>query len=471
MGEWAARATPDCRARRPTGYHRGMSTQTFLDTAAADAAYWDHVETLMARHDRALERAGAAHAVVFSGAPKLHFLDDTYYPFRANPHFASWLPLTDTPYCYLVYTPGATPILIYYQEKDYWHVPPSTPDGFWTSYYDVRIVHNLDDIAAHLPESRSNCILLGEIDDESQAQGIDRVNPSPAMDSLHYARAVKTGYELECMRAASRRGVAGHLAAERAFRSGATEFEIHLEYCSAVGHNENELPYGNIIALNENGAVLHYQHQSPKRPNDVRSFLIDAGASVHGYASDITRTYAYREGPFADLIERMNDLQLAIVAEVRAGQEYVELHRGTHRKIGEVLVEAELATGSVDALIANGVTAAFFPHGLGHYLGIQVHDVGGLMADDEGGVLERPSDHPFLRLMRTLEADQVLTIEPGLYVIDMLLDQLADKPGGAMLNAKAIDLLRPYGGIRVEDNVRITAEGCENLTRDAFAAA
>lgn len=448
-----------------------MNTDTSIDAAAAAAAYWDHVETLMARHDRALERAGASHAVIFSGAPKLRFLDDTYYPFRANPHFVSWLPLTDTPYCYLVYTPGATPTLIYYQEKDYWHVPPATPDSFWTSYFDVRIVHELDEIAAHLPEDRAKCILLGEVDDESHAQGIERINPSPAMDSLHYARSVKTGYELECMRAATRRGVAGHLAAEAAFRDGASEFEIHLAYCKAVGHSENELPYGNIIALNENGAVLHYQHQSPTPPDEVRSFLIDAGASVHGYASDITRTYAYAQGEFADLIERMHELQLAIVGEVRAGQEYVELHRGTHRKIGELLLEAELAKGSVEALIVNGVTAAFFPHGLGHYLGVQVHDVGGLMADDEGGILERPADHPFLRLMRPLEADQVLTIEPGLYVIDMLLNELADKPGGAMLNTETIDRLRPFGGIRIEDNVRITDEGCENFTRDAFASA
>ena len=125
-----------------------MDISRFVDDAALAAAYWDHVEALIARHNRALEVAGASHAVIFSGSPKLKFLDDNYYSFQANPHFVSWLPLTGTPFCYLVHTPGETPVLIYYQEKDYWHLPPAAPDGYWTAYFDVRIVHTLNDVAA-----------------------------------------------------------------------------------------------------------------------------------------------------------------------------------------------------------------------------------------------------------------------------------------------------------------------------------
>ncbi len=448
-----------------------MSTEPFVNQAAMAKAYWDHVEALIARHDRALEKAGASHAVIFSGAPKLKFLDDNYYAFQANPHFLSWLPLTDTPYCYLVYTPGETPVLVYYQEQDYWHLPPAAPDGFWTSYFDVRIVSSLDDAGSHLPEEKDKCILIGEIDDEAHAFGIERINPTSAINILHYARAQKTAYELECLRAASRRGVAGHRAAEAAFRDGASEFEIHLAYCRAVGQTENDLPYGNIIALNENGAVLHYQHQSTAVPDEVRSFLIDAGASVHGYASDITRTYSFASKEFADVIDRVDEMQQAIVSEVRAGVDYADLHATAHEKIGALLVDLDLVRGPIDSLISSGVISAFFPHGLGHFLGLQVHDVGGFMADESGTVIDRPPGHPFLRLTRTLEADQVLTIEPGLYVIDMLLENLVGTPGHAMLNQERIDWLRPYGGIRIEDNVRVLEDGVENLTRDAFAAA
>ncbi|MEM9209813.1 MAG: hypothetical protein AAGA61_11230, partial [Pseudomonadota bacterium] len=102
-------------------------TSAWADEAALGAAYGDHVASQKRRHDRALERAGAAHAVLFSGAPRRKFLDDSYYPFQANPLFVSWLPVTDVPFCYLVYTPGDTPLLVYFQEKDYWHEPPAAP--------------------------------------------------------------------------------------------------------------------------------------------------------------------------------------------------------------------------------------------------------------------------------------------------------------------------------------------------------
>jgi len=447
-----------------------MKTQDFIDAAALGRTYPSHIKTLTARHDRALEKAGANHAIIFSGAPKLKFLDDNYYAFQANPHFVSWLPLTAMPFCYLVYTPGEKPRLIYYQEKDYWHLPPASPEGFWTAYFDIRIVNSIDDIAELLPLQKDRCILIGEVEDKSHAFGIERLNPNTAINILHYARAIKTPYELECMRAASRRGVAGHRAAELAFREGSSEFDIHLAYCRAAGQTEKDLPYGNIIALNENGAVLHYQHQSPVARKNIRSFLIDAGATVCGYASDITRAFSYDSSEYQDIIDRMDAMQLEIVSEVKAGVDYAALHIATHEKLARLLVDLDLASGSTDALIINGVTSAFFPHGLGHLLGIQVHDVGGFMADESGAVIERPPGHSFLRLTRTLEADQVLTIEPGLYVIDMLLDNLKGTSGHAMLNQKRIDWLRPFGGIRIEDNVRVLDNGVENLTRKAFDA-
>jgi len=120
-------------------------------------------------------------------------------------------------------------------------------------------------------------------------------------------------------------------------------------------------------------------------------------------------------------------------------------------------------------LLSQGVTSAFMPHGIGHLLGIQVHDVAGFMENENGTTIDPPSGHPFLRLTRVLEEDMVLTVEPGLYFIDMLLDGLRGTPAEALVNWDAVDELRPFGGIRIEDNVRVLADGCENLTRDAFA--
>ncbi|MFQ6005184.1 MAG: Xaa-Pro dipeptidase [Woeseia sp.] len=439
------------------------------DHAELAGLYTAHIEAVRARHDHALETAGASHAVIFAGAPKVAFLDDYPYPFKPNPHFVAWLPLTSNPYCYLIHTPGELPVLVYYQERDYWHTPPSDPSGYWTDQFDVRVVHSIDDVARHLPGSRDKCILIGEVDDEAHAFGIDRMNPPSAMNILHYARGVKTGYELACMRAACRRSVRGHRAAEEAFRAGRSEYDIHLAYCRAVEHSDNELPYGNIIALNENGAILHYQKLAHEAPAEVRSFLIDAGASVNGYASDITRTYSHNDGAFEAFIEGFDALQLELVSEVKAGADFKDLHLLAHRKIADFLIAAGLVCGSVDALIDNGVTSAFFPHGLGHLIGIQVHDVGGCMENETGGTIDRPSGHPFLRLTRTLEADQVLTIEPGIYVIDMLLENLKGTPGAAMINDDKVEWLRPFGGVRIEDDVRVLEDACENLTRAAFA--
>ena len=437
---------------------------------ALGALYGKHLDTVKARHDHALEQAGASHAVIYSGAAKPAFLDDYFHPFKANPHFLGWVPLPDLPFSYVVYTPGETPILLYYQPKDYWHVVPGAPDGYWTRHFDVRVVNTTDEIAAHLPEEREKCIAIGEFDDPALAFGIERTNPSLAINILHFARGAKTEYELAVMRLAARRGATGHLAAEAAFRKGLAEFDIHRAYCEAVSHVDAELPYGNIIALNEHGAVLHYTNLEREAPADIRSFLIDAGAQVHGYASDITRTYASSDERFQSLIDRMEEMELAIVDKVRAGIDYRDLHVGAHKMLAEVLVDAELASGDPDTLLATGVTSAFFPHGLGHLLGIQVHDVGGHQENEAGNIIDPPSGHPFLRLTRVLEEDMVLTIEPGLYVIDMLLDELRGSEAEQHVNWETVDWLRPFGGVRIEDDVRVLADGSENLTRDAFAA-
>ena len=457
-------------AERRRGYDTAMNEDYSDSNPVLAALYPAHLEAIKARHERALDIAGAAHAVIFSGAPATAFLDDNSYPFRPNPHFVSWAPLTALPDSVIVYTPGEKPVLVYFQPRDYWHVVPGEPSGFWTPYFDVRIVHDVADIGGHLPANRGHCILIGETRDGAEAFGIERVNPSTALNSLHFARGIKTAYELECMRLASRRGVAGHRAAEAAFRDGLAEFDIHQAYCRAVGQTDNELPYGNIIALNEHGAVLHYTHLDREAPADPRAFLIDAGASVHGYASDITRTYSAGSGAFADLVDAMDALQQTIVSRVRTGVDFRDLHLDTHRLIASVLVDADLATGDADSLLEEDVTAAFFPHGLGHLLGIQVHDVGGFMQSENGATIDPPSGHPHLRLTRVLETDMVLTIEPGLYIIDMLLDRLRGTPAEKRVNWETVTTLAPFGGIRIEDNVRVLESGVENLTRDAFAS-
>lgn len=448
-----------------------MAAPMATSDATLGSLYPDHLESVAARHDRALDKAGADVAVIYSGGLRETFMDDEVYPFVANPYFKVWAPLTAHPECYVVYRPGSTPRLVYYRPEDFWHQPPARPAGYWTDHFDVEVVSSTEAIREHLPGNRANAILIGEIDRPEQAHGIERINPRAALTTLDYLRAAKTEYELECMREAQRRAARGHRAAAEAFEDGAGEFDIHLAYCRAVGQTESELPYGNIIALNEHASVLHYRHLERERPEAHRSFLIDAGASFNGYAADVSRTYARDDAGFQSLIDAMDSLQRALVDEVRSGVDFRELHRSAHRRIAALLAEADLAKASPEALVEQGVTVAFFPHGLGHFLGLQVHDAGGFLADEDGREIDKPDGHPFLRLTRTLAKDHVVTIEPGLYFIPMLLGPLRETGAGSLVNWERVAALIPCGGIRVEDDVRVLDDGAENLTRDAFAAA
>ncbi len=285
-----------------------------------------------------------------------------------------------------------------------------------------------------------------------------------------YDRAVKTTYEIECMALATVAGVRAHRAAEKAFRAGASEYEIHLDYCRAAGAREEELPYNNIIAFGRHAAVLHYQVLDRERPADVRSFLIDAGAQHAGYACDITRTYAAEPGEFLDLIRSIDSTQQKLVDRVRPGVDYREIHLEAHRSIAGVLVTHGIVSGSPESAVESGLTSVFFPHGIGHLLGLMVHDAAGFAAGPKGGTREKPAGHPYLRLTRDLEAGFVVTIEPGIYFIDSLLEQArADKRGRA-IDWKRVEALRPWGGIRIEDNVVAQAGNPRNLTREAFSA-
>jgi Xaa-Pro dipeptidase len=442
------------------------------DGAAVDDIehhYPAHFAEYLRRAERAMALCGLDGLLIGSGSLNDHFLDDLPLPFRASPLFRSWIPELAEPDCWIEVRPGQKPRLIYTQPADYWHRVPADPVGAWVEHFDIRIIRDPAQARAELPMDPARYTILAPAGTRLGDRGPD--NPSETLAVLHYPRASKTPFELALMRQASLIGARAHLAAEAAFRAGESEWGIHLMYMAAAQQGEHDLPYGNIIGLNEHAAVLHWQHQDRTRPEPRRSFLIDAGASWHGYASDITRTHAAEAGLYADLIVAVDRLQQTLAGQVRAGVEYSDLHLQSHRLLAEVLREAGVLRISADEAVERGVSSTFFPHGLGHLIGLQVHDVGGFQGDELGRTtLPRPDGHPWLRLTRRLEANFVVTIEPGLYFIPMLLDQLRAGPHRDTVDWHRIEQLLPYGGIRIEDDVRVTDGEPENLTRDAFAA-
>ena len=351
--------------------------------------YTAHLHTLEQRAGIALARGGFDHLLIPSGTLHYQLFDDRDYPYAVNPQFKAWLPLTRMPNSWLAYTPGQRPTLIYYQPFDYWHVVPDAPSGWWVDHFDIHIIRKPEEALALLPGPASRCAILGEA--QSALGEYTPNNPDAVIQYLEYHRAYKTPYEIALMREAQRLAVRGHRAAEAAFREGQSEFGIHMAYCTAVGQDLGELPYNNIVALNEHAAVLHYTELGRTPPSQPRSFLIDAGASAHGYASDITRTHAKdTNSEFQALINAVDTAQQGMCAGVRNGVDYKQLHIDAHLTLMGILKDFGVLKASPEAALATGVSAAFFPHGLGHPIGLQVHDVAGFAQSDAGGTIPRP---------------------------------------------------------------------------------
>lgn len=163
----------------------------------------------------------------------------------------------------------------------------------------------------------------------------------------------------------------------------------------------------------------------------------------------------------------MNDEQQALIATLKVGERYTEYHVQFHQRLAKLLCRHQIVNDmSEEAMVENNLTGPFMPHGLGHPLGLQVHDVAGFMQDDSGSHLAAPAKYPYLRCTRVLEPHMVLTIEPGIYFIESLLKPWRDGSFSKHFDWQKIEALKPYGGIRIEDNVIIHGNSVENMTRD-----
>jgi len=437
--------------------------------ASASRLYAAHIKELCQRYDRALEACGFDAVLIGAGQAPPVYRDDQHYPYRAEPLFLQWAPLLAHPGSALLYRPGKKPLLLVLEPLDYWHQAAPIPPGPWQRRLDIRVFRQPGDLRRHLPRTTKGLALLGE---PGQWRGLEiggRPNPRPLLTHLDYGRACKTPWEVYCIEQATSQSLAGHRAVQTAFEAGLSEFEMSLMFLAACGQSDAELPYPAIVAMNRNAATLHYQHRDRRRlpAGERHSLLLDAGSSFAGHASDITRTHAARRGEFASMVRDMERSQQQLCAEVRPGVAFPELQLAAFSALAELLARWELVRMSPAAMVEHRIVDSFMPHGLGHLLGLQVHDVGGNLASPGGRKLPPPKRFPRLRLTRRLEPGMVVTIEPGIYFIDSLLERLRKSRYGRQLNWKKLAELRRYGGIRIEDNVLVTPDGHRNLTRAA----
>ena len=440
-----------------------------FDTQSIESLYGDHVEALNQRYAQAIEETSLRGVLIDAGKPRTTFLDDQSYPFKVNPHFKAWLPLLDNEQSMLLVTPGERPKLFYYQADDYWYKPAADAQGFWTEPFDIHPIGSPQD-AHNLLGPTAGLAFIGENSDLAEEWQIEEINPDSLLNPLHFERINKTAYEKRCILEANRIGVQGHRAAQQAFSRAESEFEIQHAYLAATAQREQENPYAAIVAINANSAVLHYQHYETSRlpQQHLHSMLIDAGAQYNGYAADITRCHAFRPGLYRDLIQALDSEQLELIAAIECGLPFLDLHKQMQLRLATLLREFKLTDLQPEDMLAENLTFTFMPHGLGHYLGLQTHDVGGYLQDRRGTLQQPPEAHPTLRITRNIEDDQVFTIEPGIYFIPSLLNGLRESEHAGAFNWDRIESLLPCGGIRIEDNICIDAGNVHNLTRSCF---
>lgn len=256
---------------------------------------------------------------------------------------------------------------------------------------------------------------------------------------LHDMRLYKSAAEVKVMREAAQISARAHVRAMQASRAGLYEFSLEAELDYEFRKGGAKMPaYGSIVASGRNACILHYQeNDAPLKDGDL--VLIDAGCEIDCYASDITRTFPV-SGKFSAeqkaIYEVVLKSQEAAFAAIKPGNHWNQAHDATVRVITEGLVELGLLRGAVDELIAAEAYKAFYMHRAGHWLGMDVHDVGEYKVGGE---------------WRVLEAGMALTVEPGIYV----------SPDNQTVAKKWRGI-----GVRIEDDVVVTKKGCEILTGD-----
>lgn len=278
--------------------------------------------------------------------------------------------------------------------------------------------------------------------------GVAAPHTFKVLDTLvHEMRLFKSPAEVAMMRYAAQTAARAHTQAMQICRPGLFEFEVQAEIEREFRKDGMEPSYTSIVGGGENACILHYvENRSELKAGDL--LLIDAGSEHHGYASDITRSFPVN-GRFskeqAQLYQVVLDAQKAAIAAVKPGNNWDAPHQAAVRSLTAGLVKLGLLQGDVDELIQDppkpedGSTPKeaayrqFYMHKTGHWLGLDVHDVGDYKVNGE---------------WRTLEPGMVLTVEPGLYVSP------ADNVDSKWWNI----------GIRIEDDVLVTADGCEILT-------
>ncbi|XP_046400527.1 xaa-Pro dipeptidase [Ischnura elegans] len=379
------------------------------------------------------------------------------------------------------------------EEYAIWMGKLFTPEDYRRRYAVERVCY-VDEMAKVLKDMRPGVLLtLSGINTDSKRTAVEatfdgisqfNVNNKILHSEISECRVTKTPLEIEVLRFANKISSEAHIEVMKAIRPGCMEYQ-----CEAIFKKEvysrggcRHVSYTCICGSGENGAVLHYGHAGAPNNRIIKDgdmCLFDMGASYYGYCSDITCSFPASGRFTTDQRNIYNAVLMAnraVLAEIKPGVSWVSMHVLANRVLLTELTRCGILCGDIEMMMKANLGAVFQPHGLGHFMGCDVHDVGGYPeeASSSGSASplmckqpERPTK-PGLRNLRTarlLAPGMVLTIEPGCYFIPHALDKaLNDSCHSKFLVAKEICRLRNFGGVRIEDNVVVTCTGAELLT-------
>jgi len=428
---------------------------------AARAAAVKATNTEFARRRRQLARSMGRNAIaILPAAPVRHRNSDVEYPYRQDSDFY-YLTGFEEPEAVAVLVPGraAAEYILFVRDRDplreTWDGRRAGPDGAVERYGadDAFPISDLDEILPGLMENRERVYYaMGthpEFDQKvlswlQTLRGMARHGRHPpqemtALDHvLHDMRLFKSRTEAGLMRESGRIAAAAQLRGMRYTEPGRYEYEIAAEIMHEYGRHHATAAYEPICGGGANSCILHYR-ENESRLDDGDLLLVDAGCEYQYYASDITRTWPVN-GRFSPAQRAVYDIvleaQQAAIAATRPGNHWNQAHEAAVEVITRGLVDLGLLKGRVPKLIRDGAYRKFFMHRTGHWLGMDVHDVGDYKIGDE---------------WRVLEPGMVMTVEPGIYI-----------PAGIRGVPKRFANI----GIRIEDDVMVTAGGCEVLTGD-----
>jgi len=412
-----------------------------------------------ARRRRALMRLiGRDGIAIVPSAPVRQRNSDVEYNYRQASDFY-YLTGFNEPDAVAVLIPGreAAEYVLFVRDRDrereIWDGKRAGPEGAVAEYgaNDSFPITDIDEILPGLLENRERVFYTMGLNQEFDQRVIGWVNtlrsqsrsglhpPQEfvALDhALHDMRLFKSRGEIGLMRRAGQIAAGAHVRGMRFCRPGRMEYEVMAELLHEFNRNGADISYHPIVGGGPNSCVLHYRDNSA-RLNDGDLLLVDAGCEYDFYASDITRTYPVNGRFSAEqraVYEVVLEAQQAAIAKVKPGNHWNEPHDAAVRAITAGLVRIGLLRGSLASLIRGGDYKKFFMHRTGHWLGMDVHDVGDYKVGDE---------------WRVFEPGMVLTVEPGIYIA----------AGTRGVSRRFWNI-----GVRIEDDVAVTRSGCEVLT-------